>query len=212
MKNYFKTFLIGYFFISATNANAVVLKILSSEPDTQVYEVTDPMNKINLGKAPLVINEFETIEPRVLVLEKPGFSTAYIPISRGIANTFSIMATLHPISNWTPDDLTRKSIETAESIVDKISYIQGLVKDKKTTEALVNAENLVAQFPNSISVKLTYANILMMNGDRKKSEAIYATIINEIPESKLYMKSTLEKIRSYIGGSRMPASKKGKKR
>jgi hypothetical protein len=203
-------FLFGFLVIA--EAQASVLKILSSEPDTQVYEVTDPMNKISLGKAPLVLHEFETAEPRVLVLEKPGFTPAYIPISRSAPNTFSIMATLHPLSNWTPEDMTRKSVETAEMIVDKISYIQSLAQEKKLTEALVNAESLQNQFPTSISVKLTYANMLLLSGDRKKSEAIYATVINEIPESKMYMRGSLERIRSKIGGgNRMPASRKGKR-
>jgi len=210
MENFLRLLIIGCF-LSITSANAAVLKILSSEANTEIYDVTDPMNKVSLGKAPLVMNDFQTNEPRILVLEKPGYSSAYIPVSRDIGNTFSIMATLHPIQNWTTEELTRKSVDTAEAIVDKISYIQSLVSEKKVAEALVNAEYLQNQFPNSISVRLTYANTLLLNGDRKKSEAVYATVIKEIPESKLYMKGTLEKIHSKIGGTRMPASTKGKR-
>lgn len=208
MKNFYKILILGCC-LSITSAHATVLKILSSEANTEVFDVTDPMNKVSLGKAPLVMNDFLNNEPRILMLEKPGFSSAYIPVSRDLGNTFSIMANLHPIQNWTTEELSRKSVETAEAIVDKISYIQSLVGEKKLAEALVNAEYLQNQYPNSISVRLTYANTLMLNGDRRKSEAIYATVINEIPDSKLYMKGTLEKIHSKIGGSRMPASTKG---
>lgn len=191
---------------------AALLKILSSEPNTKVTEVTDPMNKKELGRTPLTLEDFDTSQPRVLLLEKPGFSSAYIPFSQNVATHFSIMANLHPLINWTSEELSRKTIENAEAIVDKITAVQALLDSRKTKEALTLIESLKTEYPNSFSVRLIYANALLLNGEGQKAETIYSTLLTEIPASRAYLKNAIEQIYSRLrGGKRLPASTKGGK-
>jgi len=191
--------------ILSNSADAALLKILSTEPDTQVYEVTDPMNKKSLGRAPLTLEQFDTSEPRVLLLEKPGFSSAYIPFSQSVATHFSVMATMHPLINWTSEELNRKTVEMAESIVDRITAIQSLIDARKIKEAITQIETLKNEYPNSFSVRLIHANALLLNGEGQKARAMYSALLNEVPSSRTYMKEALEAMQSRIN-KRMPAS------
>jgi predicted Zn-dependent protease len=191
--------------ILSNSADAALLKILSTEPDTQVYEVTDPMNKKSLGRAPLTLEQFDTSEPRVLLLEKPGFSSAYIPFSQSVATHFSVMATMHPLINWTSEELNRKTVEMAESIVDRITAIQSLIDARKIKEAITQIETLKNEYPNSFSVRLIHANALLLNGEGQKARAIYSALLNEVPSNRTYMKDALEMMQSRIN-KRMPAS------
>ncbi len=190
-------------------AEAALLKILSSEPDTKVFDVTDPMNKKELGRAPLSLEDFDTTEPKLLLLEKPGFSSAYIPFSEGVATHFSIMANLHPITNWTTEELTRKTVDTAEAIVDRITSVQVLLDARKIKEALTVIDSLKSEYPNSFSVKLLQANAFLLNGDGKRAQTIYNALLDEVPSSRSYMKQALEAMSTGLSGRRMPASEKG---
>ena len=189
-----------------SSAEAALLKILSTEPDTQVYEVTDPMNKKLLGRAPLRLDDFDTSQPRLLLLEKPGFSSSYIPFSQGVATHFAILATLRPIINWTSEELTRKTIETAEGIVDRITTIQSLLDSRKVKEAMPLAEALKLDYPNSFSVRLIYANTLLLNGEGKKAEILYSSLISEVPANRSSMKEAIEQIHFRLTGNRIPAA------
>ena len=191
--------------ILSNSADAALLKILSTEPDTQVYEVTDPMNKKSLGRAPLTLEQFDTSQPRVLLLEKPGFSSAYIPFSQSVATHFSVMATMHPLINWTSEELNRKTVEMAESIVDRITAIQSLIDARKIKEAITQIETLKNEYPNSFSVRLIHANALLLNGEGQKARAMYSALLNEVPSNRTYMKDALEMMQSRIN-KRMPAS------
>lgn len=193
------------------NAHATVLKILSNEADSRVTDVTDPMNKKELGKAPLTLEDFDTSSPRVLLVEKPGFTSAYIPFSRNVATHFSVMTNLHPIINWTNEELTRKTLETAESIIDRITAVQAMLDARKVKEALTMLDSLKNEYPNSVSIRLLHANALLLNGDGKQAEVIYTGLLNEIPANRAYMKDAIEQIRSRLGGRRLPASTGGKK-
>jgi hypothetical protein len=195
--------------LSFTQAEAALLKILSSEPDTKVFDVTDPMNKKELGRAPLSLEDFDTSEPKLLMLEKPGFSSAYIPFSQGVATHFSVMATLHPISNWTTEELTRKTVDTAEAMVDRITSVQVLLDARKVKEAMHIIDSLKIEYPNSFSVRLLQANAFLLNGDGKRAQTIYSSLLDEVPSSRSYMKQALELMQSGLAGKRMPASVKG---
>ncbi len=204
MKNTFAALFITSLILS-NSADAALLKILSTEPDTQVYEVTDPMNKKSLGRAPLTLEQFDTSQPRVLLLEKPGFSSAYIPFSQSVATHFSVMATMHPLINWTSEELNRKTVEMAESIVDRITAIQSLIDARKIKEAITQIETLKNEYPNSFSVRLIHANALLLNGEGQKARSIYSALLNEVPSNRTYMKDALEMMQSRIN-KRMPAS------
>lgn len=192
-------------------SEAALLKILSSEADTKVYEVTDPMNKKELGRTPLALEDFDTSEPRVLLLEKPGFASVYIPFSQNVATHFAVKAQMHPLINWTNEELSRKTIENAEAIVDKITAVQALLDSRKTKEALSLIDSLKTEYPNSFSVRMIHANALLLSGEGQKAQAIYSTLLSEIPTSRAYLKNAIEQIYSRLTGSkRIPASKGGK--
>ena len=192
-----------------TYSEAAVLKILSTEPDTRVSEVTDPMNKKELGRTPLTLNDFDTSQPRVLLIEKPGFASIYLPFSQGVATHFAIKADMHPLINWTSEELYRKTVETAESIVDRITAAQALLDARKVKKALTMIESLKSEYPNSFSVRLIYANALLLNGEGQKADAIYSALISEVPSNKSYLKDSLEQIHSRLGNKRRPASTGG---
>ena len=192
-------------------SQAALLKILSTEPDTKVMEVTDPMNVKELGRTPLTLADFDTSQPRVLLLEKPGFSSSYIPFSQSVATHFSVMVNLHPLINWTNEELTRKTVEVAENMVDRITAVQTLLDSRKIKEALTMIDSLKNEYPNSISVRLIYANALLLNGEGQKAEAIYSSLLNEIPVNRTYLKEAVEQIHSRLSGKRIPASTGGKK-
>lgn len=200
-------FTLGFLF--QQQADAALLKILSTEPDTKVFEVTDPMNKKELGRAPLTLEDFDTTQPRVLLLEKPGFSSAYIPFSQSVATHFSIMANLHPLINWTSDELTRKTMDAAETLVDRITSVQALLDARKTKEALTQIDSLKSQYPNSFSVRLIHANALLLNGEGKRAQTIYNALLDEVPSSRASLKEALETMQNRLSGKRMPASIKG---
>jgi hypothetical protein len=210
LKSFFKKIFLIVGVFAPVISQAAVLKILSTEPDTKVTEVTDPMNKKELGRTPLTLEDFDTSQPRVLLLEKPGFSSAYIPFSQNVATHFSVMANLHPLINWTSEELTRKTVENAEVIVDKITAVQALLDSRKTKEALTIIESLRTEYPNSFSVRMIYANTLLLNGEGQKAQAIYSTLLTEIPASRAYLKNAIEQIHSRLSGNkRAPASKGG---
>jgi hypothetical protein len=204
MKNTFAAlFMLGL--ILENTANAAVLKILSSEPETKVYEVTDPMKKKSLGTAPLALEDFDTSEPRLLMLEKHGFASVYIPFSQGVATHFAIQANMHPISDWTSDELTRKTVDMAESLVDRITAVQSLLDARKTKEALAQVETLKNEYPTSFSVRLIHANALLLNGEGQKAQVIYKTLLSEVPANRTALKDAIDNIQKRLG-SRMPAS------
>lgn len=202
-------FILGFFF--SQTGEAALLKILSSEPETRVYEVTDPMNKKELGRAPLTLEDFDTSQPRLLLLEKPGFSSAYIPFSQSVATHFSVMATLHPLINWTSEELTRKTLDSAEELVDRITGIQALLDSRKVKDALTQIDSLRSEYPKSFSVRLIHANALLLNGEGKRAQNIYSSLLEEVPSSRSYMKEALENISSRLNGKRMPASVRGER-
>ena len=204
MKNTFAA-LIMLGLIFENTANAAVLKILASEPETKVYEVTDPMKKKLLGSAPLVLEDFDTNEPRLLMMEKPGFSSVYIPFSQGVATHFSVQANMHPISGWTSDEITRKTVEMAESLVDRVSAAQALLDARKTKEALAQIETLKNEYPTSFSVRLIHANAVLLNGEGQKAQAMYKALLTEVPANRAYLKDAIENIQNRLG-KRMPAS------
>ena len=191
-------------------SEAALLKILSTEPDTKVFEVTDPMNKKELGRTPLTLTDFDTSQPRILLIEKPGYASVYLPFSKEVATHFSIKADMHPLINWTSEELNRKTVEIAEAVLDKITAVQTLLDTRKVKEALTLIESLKNEFPNSFSVRLVYANALLLNGEGQKADAMYASLISEVPTNKAYLKSSLEQIHSRLGNkARMPASTGG---
>lgn len=209
--SFYKKTLLVLVLLVPVYSQAALLKILSSEPDSRVYEVTDPMNKKDLGRTPLSLADFDTSQPRLLLVEKPGFSSAYIPFSQSVATHFAILTTLHPLINWTSDELTRKTVEIAENVVDRITAVQALLDARKVKEAMAMVESLKNEYPNSFSVRLIYANALLLNGEGKKAEVMYGALLNEIPSTRMYMKDAIEQIRARLnGGKRVPASTGGK--
>jgi len=206
---YLKTLLI-LGILSPVCSQAALLKILSTEPDTKVFEITDPMNKKELGRTPLTLNDFDTSQPRVLLIEKPGFASVYLPFSQSVATHFAIKADMHPLINWTSEELNRKTVEIAEGIVDRITVAQNLLDARKVKEALTMVESLKNEYPNSFSIKLVYANALLLNGEGQKADAMYSALINEVPSNKAYLKDSLEQIHSRLSKTRMPASVGGK--
>ena len=192
-------------------SQAAVLKILSTEPDTKVFEVTDPMNKKELGRTPLTLNDFDTTQPRILLIEKSGYASVYLPFSQSVATHFAIKADMHPLINWTSEELNRKTVEIAENVVDRITMAQNLLDSRKVKEGLAAIDSLKNEFPNSFSVRLIYANALLLNGEGQKADAVYASLISEVPTNKAYLKDSLEQIHSRLSKTRMPASTGGKR-
>ena len=191
-------------------SHAALLKILSSEADTVVTEVTDPMNKKELGKTPLTLNDFDTSAPRVLLLEKPGYAPVYIPFSQNVATHFAVKADMHPLINWTSEELNRKTTENAEAIIDKVTAIQAMLDSRKVKEALTMADALKNEYPNSFSIRLVYANALLLNGEGQKAETLYSTLLSEVPSNRAYLKDSIEQIHSRLTGKKSPGKSGGK--
>jgi len=192
------------------HSQAALLKLLSTEPDTKVFEVTDPMNKKELGRTPLTLENFDTSNPRVLLMEKPGFASVYVPFSQSVATHFSFKADMHPLINWTSEELNRKTIETAESMIDRITAAQSFLDARKVKEAMAILDSLKDEFPNSFTIRILYANALVLNGEGQKADALYTLLLSELPSTKAYLKESLEGIHSRLSKTRVPSSTEGK--
>ncbi len=192
-------------------ANASDLQITSTEPETLVIDVTNPLSKKEMGRTPLLLKDYDGSETKVFTLEKPGFAPVYIPVSGGLSKNVTIAVNLKRVIDWTPEELTRKSMETAEGMVDQIMTVQALLDNRKMKEALPLLETMKSEHPRSISVRLIYANALLINGEVARADSMYATLMGEIPESRKYLRDSIELVRSRLNGMRRPASAGGKK-
>ncbi len=114
---------------------------------------------------------------------------------------------MKPLGEWTPEEFNKKSIVTAENIIDQVLGIQALLDARKVKEALPLAENLKAAYPTSVSVRLVYANALLLSGEPAKADGIYTMLLDEIPDSRKYLKDSITAVRARLRGVRVPASK-----
>ena len=180
--------------------------ITSSELDTKVTDVTDRAKPRRIGKAPLTFKNLDVGNGKVFLVEKPGFSSVYIPLTGELQKTTAVNVFLHKETDWTPEDLTQKIVSTAESILDRVLAIQALLDARKIGEALPLAENLKTTYPTSISARLIYANALLLNGDHARADSLYAALLEEIPVTRKPLRDSIERLRDQLN-ARTPASK-----
>lgn len=192
--------------VMSTNASSFEMAIEASEVDANVYDVTVASKKTHLGKAPLAFKKEEEVAGKVFLIEKPGFAPVYIPMAGDLKRGMTIHVDLIKSEEWTPEELTRKSMETAEKMVDQILSLQALLDARKTADALPLAENLKNTYPESVSARLVYANALLLSGDVTKADSIYGILLEEIPQSRKSMRDSIEAVRIKLRGGRVPAS------
>lgn len=187
-------------------ASAAELVITSTTGDTRVFEVSGKEQKL-IGTAPVTIKDPENYVGKVLLLEKPGYASIYTPIPGDLKSSTTISVHMKELGEWTPEEFNKKSIVTAENIVDQVLSIQALLDTRKVKEALPLAENLKAAYPTSVSVRLVYANALLLSGESAKADGIYTMLLDEIPDSRKYLKDSITAVRARLRGERVPASK-----
>ena len=179
--------------------------IMSSELDSKITDITDRTKPRRIGKAPLTLKNLDVGNGKVFLVEKPGFSSVYIPLTSELQKTTAVNVLMHKDTDWTPEDLTQKIVTTAESILDRVLAIQALLDLRKISEALPLAENLKTSYPTSISARLIYANALLLSGDHARADSLYAALLEEIPVSRKPLRDSIEKLRGQLNG-RLPAS------
>ncbi|MBC7691205.1 MAG: tetratricopeptide repeat protein [Methylotenera sp.] len=191
------------------SGQASELTLSASEEGATIHELTGEganQKLVPIGKTPMTIKDADSSETKLYKIEKPGFATVYIPItSRMKANT-SIAVTLKKNQEWAPSDIEKRSLETAEEIVDQVYSIQSLLDSRKTAEAMAMAETLRGLHPSSFSVRLVYANALLVSGEVNKAQSLYTSLITEIPPGRASMKSSIQKIINRLSGGRSTAS------
>lgn len=180
------------------SALAGEMKIISSESNSRVIDATDPKNKKELGVTPFTIEEFDPTISKVLLVEKPGFASVYVPLPENMAENTSIEVTMQPILNWTSEELTRKTVENAENLLERVQAIQSLLDARKLKDAFPLIEALKNEYPSSFSVRLVYANALLLNGEGTKAEALYSKLLGEVPATRESLKKSIENIRSKL--------------
>jgi hypothetical protein len=192
---------------------AGVVRIVANQEGAKLYEVQNGNGVKALQertfqelKAPWEF-EMEETASKLLVMEKPGFMPVYIPIFQGPRNEeSSIQVDLKRIDGATKNQLISPVTSLADEMVDSIIYIQQLMDQKKFVEATTQAEALYIAHPQSMSVKLIYANSLMMAQQYARADSLYGSLIDQIPNSMSAMKASIQQIKNRIQGNRKPAS------
>lgn len=206
-------------------AFAEEIKIITNVPDCDVYEVkttegssatagTEDEVRTHLGKTPFTLSNFTNSEMTVYKIEKRGYAPVYLPLlarSRGLT---LIRLSLKKTADWVSEEAHKKSLEVAENMVDDLYAVQSMLDARKSKEALGLAESLHAKHPESIAARLVYANALLLNGDLVRARGIYAAALEEIPESRRTLRSTLTQVVARLSGrkpGRLPASQSPRK-
>ncbi|MBU6154629.1 MAG: hypothetical protein KGP28_10040 [Bdellovibrionales bacterium] len=203
------------------SAFAGELEIQATPAEVPVYEITATGQKNLLGKTPLKLKDINTEEPKVLLLESPGYASVYLPLSK-LRSKASFKLNLRRLEEWSllqapkNENPIAKIEQKADQLVEKIITIQSLMDSRKTKEALVLADDLKSQYPGSFGVKMVYANALLLSGEKRKALAIYSSILEQLPANQRGMRESVRLIVNQLGqavpdaGSiRSPARVKG---
>lgn len=188
------------------------VQISTSEKGVEV-SLRDERDEVvsKFGTTPVSLKPGDLKVGHILVVEKSGFAPVYIPIMSEFKSDSKIRVKLKKLEEMIHPDLEKKTTDAAEGIIDQIFITQNLIEQKKYYEALISAENLRLNYPNSLAVKLVYSNALLMNGARDKALAHYNFILNELPPQRTLMRESIENLKKRIAPARQPASvKKGK--
>ncbi|MBS1957853.1 MAG: tetratricopeptide repeat protein [Bdellovibrionales bacterium] len=202
------------FALCSLSAHADELKILSNIPDSSVFEVksapgsnapstnADEEEKTLLGKTPHTISDASSSDVRVIKVEKPGYTPVYLPLFGHFRGITVIRVSMKKITDWMPEDSQKKSQDLAERIVDEIFAVQTLLDAKQSKQALGLAETLHAKYPGSVAANLVYANALLLNGDFGRARGMYIGALDQIPDSRKQLKTTLARVLTKLSGQK----------
>jgi hypothetical protein len=197
-----------FIFVLFSSFNAFSgVSLLTSEKNTSVYlkDESDEIVKA-LGATPLKIEHEDLPIGKILVFEKAGYGTVYFPIINGFEKDSIVKVRMKKLDEMISPDLKKIAREEAELLVDEIMLVQQLIEQKKIAQAIVMSENLKEKYPESQSVKLIYANALLMSGSRAKAVAQYELLLKELPEGRRLMRESIENVVKKITPKRFPAA------
>ncbi len=173
----------------AASAHAVELKFESTEPFTQIYEIHGDQKKL-LGTTPLKVNG-DAFQGKVFVAEKTGFVPAYMGLYGSPKSQALIQFSLKRLNDWLPEEMNARIQQASEDLVDQVYLAQSLIEKRDYKSALAMLESLKTHFPQSLSIRILYANSLLLNGDSAKANLIYQSLVSEIPDSRKELKEQI---------------------
>jgi hypothetical protein len=187
---------------------ALDLVVLASEPGASVGEVSGQGLRRDLGTTPLTLDGYRPAPGSVLLIEKPGFSSAYIPLGNDDGSKVALDVKLWKNASCPPEDTARVALRRAEELVDQVLFAQRLLDRKDVRAAFPLISSLRASYPDSMSVEILYANALLMAGDLERAQTVYEALRKEIPADRKLLLEPIENVyRQLKSRARVPAGK-----
>lgn len=183
-----------------------MITFTAQQDGVRMYEVVESQDsatkKFNEVKAPWKI---EVNSSKLFVFEKPGFIPVYLPVFQTPSHNTEIKINLKKLDGETRVQATLPTLAMADDLMDEILAVQHLLDQRKYAQGLVQAEQLYSTHSRSSAVRLVYANALVLNKQIGRADQVYASIQEEINESKPAFLETIKQVRSRL---RAPAAVK----
>ena len=178
-----KILLTSIFFIAASCAS----------PGTSELKVTQDVTVKSEGQPDKSIKANETIEinSKPVILEKEGYiSMAVYPINDSEARS-NLTASLAKVEDWGGPSYQKAIQKEVQNAVDQISEVQGLLSQRKATNALEKITEIEKKFPIT-SVKILKANCYVLLGDQSRAAEVLEDILKEQPDHKTAKQMLIE--------------------
>lgn len=179
------------------------IRVESNIPGSKVYDVTDVGQKKILGEAPLVLPESRA---GAYVVEKQGYVPVQLAVPEGASGAIVMRVQLKDATEWLTAAQESAVRDRLEGALDSVLQIQSLLDKRQARQAQQASELLKSEFPASVMSRLLYANSLFIGGELQKAEAIYVSLLKEIPENRKVLKeavqSVVDRMKRRVGGVR----------
>lgn len=179
-----------YLFILATfisNGLASDLGVTCNVEDCEIVFYDKENKEFQLGKTPLRTNDIKVVSGSRISAKAPGHIPSEIIFYGNPKKIIQVKMDLKPLN---AEDL-RVTKETADSIVDRIMYIQKLLDDNRFIDVGIKLEELERQAPLSSAVKILRANYLYSTGKKESAIDLYRNLLKSIPSEQIELRESI---------------------
>ena len=178
------------------------MKIQTQPLGAKVYSFNEKEEKELIGETPLDLPA--PLAGKKIVVEKPGFSPAYLFLPEDLSNQVQMSINLIPLSEWSTDVIKSYISEATLKNVDQIVYLQALLDERKLDTARPLIDEFRKNYPASVAGKILFANYLLLSGNTQESLEQFDKISSELKPDQQYLKDLVDKMSSYL--KKKPAS------